>query len=524
MSFLGLLSLSLLVLVSFQNCTPGFQAASGGGSSLISSISAPFVRAANSPVIGSANNIYSPTFIVEGGTLVMYFGGWLASGQINDNIYRSECHNGVGACDSPALIFDSAKLGFQALNDPTIVTMPGGYYLMYMTGLEKGCLVTKCNHVYYATSYDGVTWSPPQLIVSNLWLPAATIDGNGHVILYGNPTQDGSNYRQVTRYDMGTSGIGQISSTALNLPKPYANIDVQYRPSLGVYQMLAEVFQSTMNNQIDYLVSTDGINFVLIGDGIIKPQEANGYVRTPAASPTDESFIAYGETTDPGAEANQIYMVQLAPLPTAISQATPSPQNPSPSVSPTPTPAPAPQATPTPTPVPQPAPVVCVASATDQAFLIGAVPFFQGALATSAAAQAQQYLSELQANIQSLQNQGWPCAQTAPIVAEVQNQVSIIQQLAAAPPVQATPPPVQATPPPPAPPACVASVTDQEYLTTAVTFFSRASSTSEAAQAADCNAHLEAALSALQAQNWPCAATATTIQYVSTCVTIVSGQ
>jgi len=184
---------------------------------------------------------------------------------------------------------------------------------------------------------------------------------------------------------------------------------------------------------------TDGINFVLVGDGIIKPQEANGYVRTPAASPTDESFIAYGETTDPGAEANQIYMVQLAPLPT-LPQATPAPQSSPPPAIPTATPPPATQPT----------------------------------------------------------------------------------------PVQSTPPPtpvvVQPTPPVVQPAACVASASDQNYLTTAVQFFSGASGTSEAAQAAACNANLEAALSALQAQNWPCAATATTIQYVSTCVTIVSGQ
>ncbi len=52
----------------------------------------------------------------------MYFGGWDNPGQTHDNIYRAECPV-LGSCQGAALLLDSAALGFEHLNDPSVLLL-----------------------------------------------------------------------------------------------------------------------------------------------------------------------------------------------------------------------------------------------------------------------------------------------------------------------------------------------------------------------------------------------------------------
>lgn len=249
-------------------------------------------------------NVYSPSLIIQGGTLVMFFGGWETPGQVNDKIYRAECHQDLGACDPPALMLDSVALGFQHLNDPSVIQMPGGYFIMYMTGVPAGGngLIMTNNSTYYSVSSDAIHWTPPQLLVQNLWMPSATIGPDGDVLLYGNLTSGDA----IIQYDLGQSGINIQSTTVVNEPKSYANVEVRYRPSVGGYQILAEVASNGTPNQIDYLFSQDGVNWDLQGDGIIHPQPGFGYVRTPAAHPLSENIVYYAQAPSASAPSNGI--------------------------------------------------------------------------------------------------------------------------------------------------------------------------------------------------------------------------
>ncbi len=252
------------------------------------------------------NNDYSPSLILQAGTLVMYFGGWYVAGQIHDNIYRAECPNMIGHCDAAALLLDSQALGFEHLNDPSVLAMANGTWIMYMTGVRAGQsgLVAENNHVYYSTSSDAIHWSAPTMIASDIWLASATLDPSGNVLLYGNSNVNGA----LVQYNLGPNGINQISRTKVDSPIFLANVDVTYRPALGIYQIFGE--ESGQPNQIDYLTSPDGIHWTMVIPGVVKPHPGSVTVRTPATHPTTNGIFYYGETSDPNSTQNKIWGVQ----------------------------------------------------------------------------------------------------------------------------------------------------------------------------------------------------------------------
>jgi len=271
-----------------------------------SSLSTPNSMLFQSPGV-EAENVYSPSMVIQGGTLVMYFGGWYRSNQVHDNIYRSECRSPLQKCEAAASLLDSQALGFAHLNDPSVLLLPNGLYLMYMTGViagEDGLIATK-NHVYYSTSKDAIHWNKPALIAGDIWMPSATLDAQNNVLVFGNSTVDG----RIVRYNLGPAGNKVISRDVLQLPKFYLNIEVTYQPKLGTYQILAE--QGGISpNQIDYLTSADGFTWQLIGDGIIKPRAGKVTVRTPTPHPTNHHIVYYAETANPNSTQNKMLSVQ----------------------------------------------------------------------------------------------------------------------------------------------------------------------------------------------------------------------
>lgn len=206
-----------------------------------------------------------------------------------------------GGCGTPETILDSEALGFEHLNDPTIVAMPGGYYIMYMTGVAAGesGLVASNNRIYYSTSWvsDGVQWSNPAKLINKYWLPSATIGPSGNVYLYAN---DNSINGQVVRFDLGTTGVGVGTPQIVTVPdgKLYSNVHVMYRPALGFYQILAQYHHPDGSGAIDYLDSTDGLDWNLVHPDVVIPDIAAGEfsVGTPAPHPDTHSWVYFGST------------------------------------------------------------------------------------------------------------------------------------------------------------------------------------------------------------------------------------
>jgi hypothetical protein len=254
----------------------------------------------------SSNDVYSPSMIFIGGQLYMYFGGWMRPGQTHDTIYRMPCSNPY-PCDTSAVetLLRPQPHGFQAFNDPSIVYMPGGYYIMYFTGCRAHCFTTPNNHVHYSTSYDGSTWGAPKLLggANTYFTPGATIGGDGHVHLLAENTND----LTIHNLDLGTSGAAIVVDTPTTGILPGSeNPDLTWRGSY--YQALTE-----NSLTISYYYSTDGISWVV--DQGVYAASSIGYaeILTPTAHPDSEEFIYFGANTTGNALNNAIFFGTWSP-------------------------------------------------------------------------------------------------------------------------------------------------------------------------------------------------------------------
>jgi len=268
-------------------------------------------------------DIYSPDPVIVNGSPRLYFGGWLSASDLpHDAIYAADCPYGSGACTNPRQVIDAVASELYQVNDPSIVLMPANgttpaYYIMYMTG-DTGIALAS-NGIYYATSWatDGINWSKPALLISGYWLPSATTK-NGDVQLYANSTTDG----RVARYDLGTSGT-QIGTptyvsfdNAASVPPYYSNVDVEWRPSLNLYQILAERELSASagaSSVIDYLTSTDGDSWHLQYPAVISAQAGQYRVGTPAQWPDSASWLYFGSTAHQDSTGFQIDFAEWNP-------------------------------------------------------------------------------------------------------------------------------------------------------------------------------------------------------------------
>lgn len=254
-------------------------------------------------------NIYSPDVVTQSGTRYLYFGGWLTAGQTHDAIYRAQCGNLAQNCTSISKVIDPQPYGLNHVNDPSLVTMQGGaYYIMYMTALPEGAngFVASNNSIYYSTSFtnDGVNWSTPRPLITTAWLPSATIGKTGEVELYANDTVT---HGGVVRFKMGGSGItpGAPEKVIFTNGAFYLNPDVEYRPSIGLYQMFGERQGST---SIDYLTSNDGITFTLVVPDVVSSTTTGVlYIRTPGQDSETGSWLYYAGTNSQNATQNKMF-------------------------------------------------------------------------------------------------------------------------------------------------------------------------------------------------------------------------
>ncbi len=259
---------------------------------------------------GFTPDFYSAELVKWGSGMRMYFGGWyeLAPPDYQDDIYVSDCPYTGGPCTNVRKVIDASQYG-GPVNDPSVVLIDPAdgskdYYIMYMTCVVHGA---PTGGVCYSTSWadDGINWGKPGLLVANAWLPSASIK-DGHVILY--LSRHPSN--ELLRYDLGTSGVAVGTPDVLKftgLPAPlggnafYINIDARWRPTLNAYQMLAEGPDTTDGawpwpSAIDYLDSTDGINWRVVYTGVVRRTSDQARIGTPGQHPDSAAWVYFGST------------------------------------------------------------------------------------------------------------------------------------------------------------------------------------------------------------------------------------
>jgi hypothetical protein len=321
---LGLLSLAAL------SCIPGAALAQ------TTFVKVPITF--DSPLAGQSvmfNDVYAPRRInqtINGQTVMaLYFGGWYRQSPPpggpgpNDSIYRSVC-TAVNSCGTAQRVINPLSIpGFgvwSQANNPTIVTIPNGgtpYLIMYMTVANlsvEGTTPETSNQIYYSTSWanDGVSWSVPHVLLTNVWLASATLDPSGNVLLYAttNTTESLANTPFLVRYNLGQggttltgggngtlgTGVGQYQAVntydSSGNYRAYYNVETKYWSSLSAYEMVAQWVPTggtNPNSEIDLLTSTDGLNFHLARSQITEAGEA------PGVDPSTSCWVYYGKAT-----------------------------------------------------------------------------------------------------------------------------------------------------------------------------------------------------------------------------------
>lgn len=253
----------------------------------------------------TAYNVYSPDLVIQNSQEIMYFGGWMSAADLPyDAIYRCPM-----PCTNPREVIAPPFGSLVQVNDPTLVQMPGGYWIMYMTGSTSLGGELTSQGVYFATSWDGIIWSTPQLLIQGYWLPSAVLK-DGRVYLYVNPTVSPN---KQWRFDLGTSGVsvGAPVITTHAQPYNYANVDVMCHPSISLCQMVAENIGNFPASQIDYLYSSDGLNWIF-GQTIITALAGNS-VRTPTMHPGTAYYIYFGCSISRDGLNNQVCFYDWSP-------------------------------------------------------------------------------------------------------------------------------------------------------------------------------------------------------------------
>lgn len=197
-------------------------------------------------------NLYAPN--VFGGT--MYLGGWLTAEDIGpDKLYTTP----EGTDNPVPLVWSAAPPPQLALNDPSIVRLPDGTLVMFMTVLDQqyatGQAMFDHNLTGEAISYDnGASWSWQGIAVgqwngldnAGAWAPSAFSSQLGIVDVWyhtgaHDPATGLSNYSQVLRTIMTDDGVVMtttpctIAGTGNRLS--LTNVDVKQAPD-GTYWMV----------------------------------------------------------------------------------------------------------------------------------------------------------------------------------------------------------------------------------------------------------------------------------------------
>ncbi len=93
---------------------------------------------------------------------------------------------------------------------------------------------------------------------------------------------------------MGPSGVavGPIEPITTNDDEEFINLEVKYDPNLKLYQMFAQKSTGSVNSEIDYLDSADGVNWVVRVEDIIERG------MTPSWHPDTACWVYYGKTSN----------------------------------------------------------------------------------------------------------------------------------------------------------------------------------------------------------------------------------
>ncbi len=313
----------------------------------------------------SGYNIYSPEMqklSINGGTndLYMFFGGWNTSSVVTnefgaDHIYRAKCTGPFGACDPNSVVdvishqkyaTTTDGLYIYQVNDPSIVDIVnpwGSYKAMYMTlvgcsnpGLQNcqsvvlgtGGVGTWRRELYVSVSIDGgASWGQPFRLfpsfnlsptdvttLRNTYWGDATVQ-NGNVYFFGNSVIDGC----IKRLSLGPFGsfATAVDSVRTQTPADFGifcdlpgggnnvglttNVDVMYRPSISLFQILIERFDTTSEavaaqpSYIDYYDSANGLTWVERHKKIIVPVTGQIRVGAPAPHPDTHCWVYFKE-------------------------------------------------------------------------------------------------------------------------------------------------------------------------------------------------------------------------------------
>lgn len=200
----------------------------------------------------SSTQIYSPT-VVKGpdGTYHLWAGGWRNEAEVgNDKIFHATSSDLVTwSALAPVITSDAFHYNDPSvvvLNDPATNTPT---FVMYMTrcGTIDECFAFGGNQTAAATSFDGVTWSAPELVIGaenglngdGAWAPSAIKMSDALVYLYfhssatSGPTV-GSVMRAAVR--PAVTGFFAAASAELVDPRYSVNVDVVRTPS-GIFEM-----------------------------------------------------------------------------------------------------------------------------------------------------------------------------------------------------------------------------------------------------------------------------------------------
>ena len=188
---------------------------------------------------------------------------------------------------------------------------------MFMTGVPPP---NTNNYIYMATSGDGVNFSLPTMVISDIWQPSATFDAFGNAIVYGNMFYDDNTITAiglgVLRYNMGANGqtIKSRDIVATGASASCLNPDVKFRPAANLYELVCEGVGNRLEatSGLSFFRSDDssGTTFHIVTANIVVPRAGQYHVRTPGLMTEDAQIIYYAETVDPLAMQNQIRVVQ----------------------------------------------------------------------------------------------------------------------------------------------------------------------------------------------------------------------
>jgi hypothetical protein len=222
----------------------------------------------------SCTQTYSPTVLRDprGAYYHLWAGGWRNCAERNvdgnDKIFHATSN------DLTQWQFDPTPViaGGLHFNDPTVVLVPDvgascgpSVFLMYMTGCGDDCFAPGGNKTYGAVSCDGLTWSPPTLVIGTnngfdaggAWSPSAVQVADGASLLYlYYHTQTGT----VLRSTVNTAAnlFAPVGPPIEVVPGFHVNVDVA-RTTSGLFELS---YDSGTPFSIGRMISSDGVNFV----------------------------------------------------------------------------------------------------------------------------------------------------------------------------------------------------------------------------------------------------------------------